>query len=108
MQTVTACPKSILLAWDSSEEAVLATRHSMEFLTGCASVHVTLDDPVARSWENGEEPGSDMATFLTRHGVKVEVDRIASGGRLSIQNPSPISRTNLDLRSGLISLNAAN
>ncbi|MBB3394192.1 hypothetical protein FHT71_000842 [Rhizobium sp. BK060] len=49
-----------------------------------------------------------MATFLTRHGVKVEVDRIASGGRLSIQNPSPISRTNLDLRSGLISLNAAN
>lgn len=81
MQTVSSCPKSILLAWDSSQEAARATRQSMEFLKGCDVVHVTLVDPVARSWENGEEPGSDIAMFLTRHGVKVEVERVASGGR---------------------------
>lgn len=81
MQAVASFPKSILLAWDSSDEAARAARQSLEFLKGCDAVHVTLVDPVARSWENGEEPGSDIATFLTRHGVKVEVDRIASGGR---------------------------
>ncbi|WP_028749062.1 universal stress protein [Rhizobium mesoamericanum] len=81
MQAVASFPKSILLAWDSSDEAARAVRQSLEFLMGCDAVHVTLVDPVARSWENGEEPGSDIATFLTRHGVKVEVDRVASGGR---------------------------
>jgi nucleotide-binding universal stress UspA family protein len=81
MQAVASFPKSILLAWDSSDEAARAARQSLEFLKGCDAVHVTLVDPVARSWENGEEPGSDIATFLTRHGVKVEVDRVASGGR---------------------------
>ncbi|MBB3394182.1 MULTISPECIES: universal stress protein [unclassified Rhizobium] len=81
MQPVVAFPKSVLLAWDSSEEAARATRQSMEFLKGCDAVHVTLVDPVASSFANGEEPGSDIATFLVRHGIKVEVDRIASGGR---------------------------
>ncbi|MDM9622045.1 universal stress protein [Rhizobium sp. S96] len=81
MQTVSSAPKSILLAWDSSDEAARATRQSLEFLKGCDAVHVTLVDPVARSWENGEEPGADIAMFLTRHGVKVEVERVASGGR---------------------------
>ena len=80
-QAVSSFPKSILLAWDSSDEAARATRQSLEFLKGCGAVHITIVDPVARSWENGEEPGSDIAMFLTRHGVKVEVDRVASGGR---------------------------
>lgn len=81
MQPIASFPKSILLAWDSSEEAARATRQSMEFLKGSEAVHVTIVDPVARSFANGEEPGSDIATFLVRHGVKVEVDCIASGGR---------------------------
>ncbi|MCS4096354.1 nucleotide-binding universal stress UspA family protein [Rhizobium sp. BK176] len=81
MQSIASAPKSVLLAWDSSDEAARATRQSLEFLKGCDSVHVTLVDPIASSWENGEEPGADIATFLTRHGVKVEVDRLSSGGR---------------------------
>jgi nucleotide-binding universal stress UspA family protein len=81
MQSVVAVPKSILLAWDSSEEAARATRQSMEFLKDCEAVHVTLVDPVATSFADGEEPGADIAAFLARHGVKVEVDCIASGGR---------------------------
>ncbi|CCM75366.1 universal stress protein [Rhizobium mesoamericanum] len=81
MQPVAPFPKSILLAWDSSDEAARATRQSLEFLKGCDSVHVTLVDPVARSYENGEEPGADIAMFLTRHGVKVAIDQVASGGR---------------------------
>jgi len=80
-QAVCSFPKSILLAWDSSDEAARAAHQSMEFLQGCDSVHVTIVAPAARSLEKGEEPGSDIATFLTRHGVKVVVDQVATGGR---------------------------
>jgi len=81
MQAVATVPKSVLVAWDSSDEAARATRQSMEFLKGCDAVYVTLIDPVATRFANGEEPGSDIATFLARHGVKAQVDRISSGGR---------------------------
>lgn len=74
-------PKTILLAWDSSNQASRAARQSIEFLKDAQSVHVTLVDPLASSSANGEEPGADVATFLARHGVKVDVDRVASGGR---------------------------
>ncbi|MBW9114731.1 universal stress protein [Rhizobium cauense] len=81
MQAVTSFPKSILLAWDSSDEAARAARQSIEFLKSCDAVHVTLVDPVARSYENGEEPGADIALFLSRHGIRAEVDCVSSGGR---------------------------
>ncbi|TBF24533.1 universal stress protein (plasmid) [Rhizobium leguminosarum] len=74
-------PKSILLAWDSSDEASRAARQSIEFLQAAESVHVTLVDPRASSSANGEEPGADVATFLARHGIEVDVDCVASGGR---------------------------
>ncbi|RUM25427.1 universal stress protein [Rhizobium vallis] len=78
---VLLAPKTILLAWDSSDEASRATRQAIAFLRAAQSVHVTLVDPQASSSASGEEPGADVATFLARHGVKVDVDRISSGGR---------------------------
>jgi nucleotide-binding universal stress UspA family protein len=80
-KTMGLAPKAILLAWDSSDEAARAARQSIDFLQAADSVHVTLVDPLASSSVNGEEPGADVATFLARHGVKVNVDRVASGGR---------------------------
>jgi nucleotide-binding universal stress UspA family protein len=80
-QPIEAHPKTILVAWDSTEEAARALRQSMDFLQGAESVHVTLVDPIASSSANGEEPGADVATFLARHGVKVDVDCISSEGR---------------------------
>jgi nucleotide-binding universal stress UspA family protein len=73
--------KTVLVAWDSSDAASRAVRHALEFLKEANSVHVTLVDPLAVSGVNGEEPGADVATYLARHDVKVEVDRIASSGR---------------------------
>jgi nucleotide-binding universal stress UspA family protein len=75
-------PKTILLAWDSGEEAARAARQSIDFLQAAGTVHVTLVDPLAARSVNGEEPGADIAAFLARHGVKVDVDCVASGGRL--------------------------
>ncbi|ARQ12532.1 universal stress protein A (plasmid) [Rhizobium etli] len=73
--------RSVLLAWDSSDEASRAARQALDLLKQADIVYVTLVDPVARMRANGEEPGADIATYLARHGVKVQVDRIASGGQ---------------------------
>lgn len=72
--------KSIVLAWDSSDEASRAARQAIDLLKTADCVHVTMVDPVSRERVNGEEPGADIASFLSRHGVKVQVDRVASGG----------------------------
>jgi nucleotide-binding universal stress UspA family protein len=57
--TPTLTPKHVLLAWDSSVEAARAAREAMDMLIRADDVHVTLVD---------------------RHGVKVIVDRLPSGG----------------------------
>lgn len=72
---------TVLVAWDSSDAAARSIHQAMGFLKAASSVHITLVDPLAVSSVNGEEPGADVARFLARHGVKVEVDRVASGGR---------------------------
>lgn len=79
--TINTQPKKVLVAWDSTEEAARALRQSMDFLQAAQSVHVTLVDPIASGHVNGGEPGADVATFLARHGVRVEVDCIPSQGR---------------------------
>lgn len=74
-------PKNVLLAWNSRPEAAKAAREALPLLTGADRVHVVLVDPVDRYLRSGGEPGADIATFLSRHGVKVEVDQLASGER---------------------------
>ncbi|KQV36695.1 universal stress protein [Rhizobium sp. Root1204] len=78
---ISAAPKAVLLAWDSSDEAARAAQLSLDFLKSAGEVHVALVDPLATSSSNGEEPGADIARYLARHGVKVAVDRISGGGR---------------------------
>lgn len=80
-KTVPSAPKAILVAWDSGEEAARALRQSIDFLKAAQTVHITLVDPLASPSVNGEEPGADIATFLARHDVKVNVDCVTSGGR---------------------------
>lgn len=53
----------------------------MDILAQAENVHVVLVDPTARPYAMGEEPGADVAAFLSRHGVKVTVEALASGGR---------------------------
>jgi nucleotide-binding universal stress UspA family protein len=76
----TLSPKKVLLAWNASVEAGVAVRQSMAFLEQAHDVHVVLVDPVATMRGIGEQPGADIATFLSRHGVKVTVEVLASGG----------------------------
>ncbi|MBB3236846.1 universal stress protein [Phyllobacterium endophyticum] len=78
--TPTLTPKHVLLAWDSRVEAARAAREAIDMLIKAEDVHVTLVDPDTSSAMNGPEPGADVGTYLARHGVKVIVDRLPSGG----------------------------
>jgi nucleotide-binding universal stress UspA family protein len=74
-------PKTVLIAWDSRNEASQAVRAAMEQLTAADNVSVAIVDPHASTHSSGEEPGADVAAFLARHGVRVSVNVLASGGR---------------------------
>ena len=78
--TPTLTPKHVLLAWDSGVEAARAAREALVMLIGADDVHVTVVDPDTSSAMNGPEPGADVGAYLARHGVKVIVDRLPSGG----------------------------
>ena len=74
-------PKRVLVAWGSRPEAVRAVREALDLLAAAEDVRVVLVDPQASDLGNGPEPGADIATYLTRHGVKVSVDRLPSSGQ---------------------------
>jgi nucleotide-binding universal stress UspA family protein len=77
----TLAPRRVLVAWDAGIEAGRALHHALGLLTGAEAVHLTLVDPVASEEGHGAEPGADAAAYLARHGAKVTVDRLPSGGR---------------------------
>ncbi|EJJ27689.1 universal stress protein [Rhizobium sp. CF142] len=104
-QAITTSPRAVVLAWDSSNEAARAARQSLDLLERAEIVHVTMVDPVARMRTNGEEPGADIAAFLTRHGVKVQVDRLSSEGRNA---DAIITRHAVDMGADLIVMGAYN
>lgn len=72
-------PETVLVAWNSSPEALRAIRESLSLLTAADSVHVAMVDPEAS--ENDPEPGADVAAWLVRHGVRVTVDRLPGMGK---------------------------
>lgn len=78
---VTLRPKRVLVAWDASLEASRAVRESLDILSGADDVRIVMVDPIEDERHHGAEPGADVATYLSRHGVKVTVDRLPSSSR---------------------------
>ncbi len=71
-------PQQIMIASDGSVEALRAMRAAVELISDECEVRVVMVDP--QPFKVGEEPGADEATYLSRHGAKVTVDRIPSSG----------------------------
>lgn len=71
-------PKRVLVAWDASLEASRAVREPLDILAGANEVRIVMIDPIEDERHHGAEPGADVATYLSRHGVKVMVDRLPS------------------------------
>lgn len=68
-----------LVAWNASVEATRAIRGALPLLKRAQEVDVVVLDPDSRPDAFGAEPGADLALYLARHGIRVNVIRRAAG-----------------------------
>jgi nucleotide-binding universal stress UspA family protein len=73
-------PRRVLAAWDGSAPAARALGDALPLLRRAERVSLVVVDPERLGGRVGEQPGADMAAHLARHGVKVEVQAVPSGG----------------------------
>ncbi|AWN15163.1 universal stress protein [Salinisphaera sp. LB1] len=74
--------RQVVLAWNASREAQRAISGALPLLQDAESVTLlVVDDNHAWVSPHGEEPGADIALYLARHGVSVDVSRISCRGR---------------------------
>lgn len=66
-------PGNALVGWDGSMPAQRAISAALPLLGQAAGVTLALINPERQSELHGQEPGADMALYLARHGVRVDV-----------------------------------
>ncbi len=67
--------KKVMLCWNASRESARAASDALPFLKAADEVVVLIVDPKTSANGHGAEPGADVATWLSRHGIKVTVQR---------------------------------
>lgn len=66
-------PRTILVAWNESAEAMAAIRRALPFLQAADLVRIAVIDPPRHGPERSD-PGGLLSQMLARHGVKCEID----------------------------------
>ena len=66
-------PGTVVAGWDGSRQAIRALDAALPLLVCADSVKLALVNPEQLPELHGEQPGADMALYLARHGVKVDV-----------------------------------
>jgi nucleotide-binding universal stress UspA family protein len=64
---------SIVVGWDGSVPALRAIEGALPLLVCARTVRLALVNPEREAGLHGDEPGADMALYLARHGVPVDV-----------------------------------
>ena len=64
---------NIVAAWDGSLQAVRAIGAALPLLARAGAVRLAVVNPDRESGLYGDDPGADMAQYLGRHGVRVDV-----------------------------------
>ncbi|GAB3381401.1 universal stress protein [Massilia agri] len=64
---------TVVAGWDGSSQALRAIDAALPLLCRAGSVKLVLVNPDTATGLHGEEPGADLALYLARHGVPVEV-----------------------------------
>jgi nucleotide-binding universal stress UspA family protein len=64
---------TVVAGWDGSTQALRALDAALPLLERADGVKLALINPDQLSELHSEQPGADMALYLTRHGVKVDV-----------------------------------
>lgn len=73
--------QTVLIGWTSHLHTARAVHQALPLLKTAAEVIVVTVDPVASTGQGGEDPGIDVAEWLTHHGCKVSVQQVPSGGQ---------------------------
>ena len=73
-------PKSVFLAWKAGLPSARAIHAALPTLRAAADVTVAMFDPITTRLREGENPGSDVAAWLTHQGCNVTVQPYPSGG----------------------------
>lgn len=69
----TSVAKRPLISWDASRESTRAVTDAIPLLKRAELVQVAIFNPKSTPDAHGEQPGADIALYLARHGIKVEV-----------------------------------
>ena len=72
--------RRVTVAWNGSAEAVRAITSALAVLKRAEKVDLVVFDAGTDGNVRGDEPGADMALYLARHGVNVEVTLAQSSG----------------------------
>lgn len=65
--------KRIIVAWDASMAATRAVTAALPLLKKADAVQVLIFNAADRPYLHGDMPGADVALYLARHGIKVDV-----------------------------------
>jgi nucleotide-binding universal stress UspA family protein len=68
--------KRIVIAWNQSDEAMVAIRAALPLLKSASVVNIAVIAPSAHDPERSD-PGGKLSQFLARHGVRCEVSVLA-------------------------------
>jgi nucleotide-binding universal stress UspA family protein len=76
----TLAPKRVFVAWKGDLPAARALHQALPLLIQAEQVTVATFSPAATEVEDGEDPGADVATWLSRHGCNVTLSQYPDGG----------------------------
>lgn len=83
----------VVIGWHPSPNTAAAVRSCLPLLDKTTDVNITIVDSSPVIY--GQTPGSEIATFLARHGIKPSIDLISSNGKptgeMLIQHSSDIN-----------------
>lgn len=71
--------RQAVIGWNASMEAARAVAAALPLLTPDAQLTVAVVNPRVAADRHGSEPGADLATHLSRHGHRVEVQVLEAG-----------------------------
>ncbi|MDV7143163.1 universal stress protein [Tropicimonas sp. TH_r6] len=74
-------PRHVFIAWNTGLEAGRAVHQALPLLCGADEVTIATFDPVMAEYQDGENPGSDVAKWLSHHGCNVRVEQYPGGGK---------------------------
>jgi len=74
----TTTAERVMVAWNANRESARAVRDAMPLLEKAKAVDVVCFRPKHTEAGHGDLPGANIALYLTRHGLQVDVEIIES------------------------------